>query len=149
MKTYFKIFFILAIFGLLVACNQSKDKETESTSIETKTEPAIKSGMIKVTVLYPNGEGKTFDMDYYVNNHMKMVGNLAGDSIKAISIEKGIAGGTPDVPVPYLAIGNMYFDNISEFQNSLGPHNDKLVADIGNFTNCEPIFQISLVQVAE
>jgi len=149
MKTYFKIFFLLTISGLIVACSQSKGKETESIRVEAQTEPAIKSGMIKVTILYPNGEGKTFDMDYYVNNHMKMVANLAGDSIKAMSIEKGIAGGASEAPVPYLAIGNMYFDNISAFQNSLGPHSDKLVADIVNFTNCEPILQISLVQFAE
>ena len=26
-----------------------------------------KKGMVVVTILYPNGEGKTFDMDYYSN----------------------------------------------------------------------------------
>jgi len=35
--------------------------------------------MIKVSVLYPNGEGKKFDMDYYFNQHVPMVGGLLGD----------------------------------------------------------------------
>ncbi len=29
--------------------------------------------MIKVTVLYPNEEGKKFDLDYYLNKHLPMV----------------------------------------------------------------------------
>ena len=32
--------------------------------------------MIKVTVMYPNEEGKKFDMDYYVNKHIPMVAGL-------------------------------------------------------------------------
>ena len=45
--------------------------------------------MIKVAILYPNGEGKTFDMDYYSNKHMPMAASLFGDSLKAMSIDKG------------------------------------------------------------
>ena len=33
----------------------------------------VKKGMIKVTVLYPAGDGKKFDMDYYTNKHIPMV----------------------------------------------------------------------------
>ena len=29
--------------------------------------------MIKVSVFYPNEEGKKFDMDYYLNSHIPMV----------------------------------------------------------------------------
>ncbi len=149
MKTNFRFLIILAVLGLFVACNSAPKSKSVSTIANTKSGLAIKNGMTKVTVLYPNGVGKSFDMDYYVNHHMKMVKNLGGDSIKAITIDKGIAGGAPDAPVPYLAIGNMYFDNISAFQNSLGPHNDKLIADIANFTNCDPIFLINIVEFAE
>lgn len=149
MKTYFKIFVVLALAGQIISCNQSKDNTTEPTQKEVKVEKAVKNGMVKVSVLYPNGEDKTFDMDYYINTHMKMVVELAGDSLKAMSVEKGFAGAAPDVPVPYLAIGNMYFEKMSAFQNSMGPHTDQLMADIPNFTNSEPVIQISLVQLAE
>ena len=37
----------------------------------------MKKGMIKVSVLYPNGEGKNFDMDYYCNQHVQLVGAVS------------------------------------------------------------------------
>ena len=56
----------------------------------------MKKGMIKVSVLYPNGEGKSFDMDYYCNTHVPMVGGLLGDAVKGATVEKGLGGGAPD-----------------------------------------------------
>lgn len=104
--------------------------------------PAQK-GLIKVTILYPNGEGKTFDMDYYVNKHMPLVATLLGDSLKLITIDKGIASGRPNTPVPFLAIGYLYFERLSAYQNAFAPHAEKIRADIANFTNIQPIVQIS------
>ena len=40
----------------------------------------MEKGRIKVSVLYPNGDGKKFDMDYYCTQHVQMVGGLLGDS---------------------------------------------------------------------
>ena len=105
--------------------------------------------MIKVTILYPNGEGKTFDMDYYSNKHMPMAASLFGDSLKAMSIDKGLASGTPDAPIPYLAIGYFYFETMSSFKNSMGPNSEKLRADVPNYTNIQPVIQISEVQKAD
>ncbi len=101
--------------------------------------------MIKVTILYPNGNGKTFDMDYYSKKHMPMVADLLGDSLKHMNIDRGISGRTPDEPIPYLAIGYLYFDKLSAYQNSFGPNADEIVGDIPNFTNIQPIVQISEV----
>ena len=44
----------------------------------------MKQGMIKLSVMYPTGEGKTFDMDYYLNKHIPLVGKLLGESNKEI-----------------------------------------------------------------
>lgn len=104
-----------------------------------------KKGMIKVTIMYPNGDGKTFDMDYYANQHMPMVANLLGDSLKLLEIDRGIAGRTPDEPIPYLAIGYLYFDELSAYQNSFGPNAKKILSDIPNYTNTQPIVQMSEV----
>lgn len=101
--------------------------------------------MTKVTILYPNGEGKTFDMDYYANKHMPMVASILGDSLKLLEIDKGMAGRTPDEPIPYLAIGYLYFDQLSAYQNSFGPNAEKIVSDIPNYTNVQPVIQISQV----
>ena len=34
--------------------------------------------MIKVSVLYPNSEGYSIDMDYYCNSHMPMIREKLG-----------------------------------------------------------------------
>jgi uncharacterized protein (TIGR02118 family) len=130
MKT--KICLLIAILGLF-ACLQPK-------SLNAQT---IKKGMIKVTILYPNGEGKTFDMNYYTTKHMPLVAKLLGDSLKTLSIDKGIAGRTPDTPVPYLAIGHLYFETLSAYQNSMKLNGEKIRADIPNYTNIQPVIQIS------
>jgi uncharacterized protein (TIGR02118 family) len=109
----------------------------------------IKKGMIKVAIFYPNGEGKTFDMDYYSNKHMPMVARLLGDSLKTMSIDKGVANGTPDLPVEYLAIGYLYFDSVSSFQNSMESNSKEIKGDIQNYTNIQPKLQISEVLTVE
>ena len=137
MKT--KISILLVVLGVLFGCQQN------GTSDSSK----IKKGMIKVAIFYPNGEGKTFDMDYYSTKHMPMAANLFGDALKAMSIDKGLANGKPDTPVQYLAIGYFYFENMTTFENSMGPNSEKLRADVVNYTNILPEIQISEVQTAE
>jgi uncharacterized protein (TIGR02118 family) len=107
----------------------------------------MKKGMTKVSVLYPNGEGKNFDMDYYTEKHAAMVKELLGDAIKGATIESGIGGGAPGSPAPYMAMSNMYFDSPEAFGNAFGPNADKIMGDIPNFTNSEPVIQISTVVV--
>lgn len=107
----------------------------------------MKKGMIKVSILYPGGEGKTFDMDYYCNKHVPMVGELLGEAVKGAAVEQGISGATPDSPPTYAAIGNLYFSSVESFQNSFGPNAEKIMADTPNYTNIEPIIQISEVMI--
>ena len=103
--------------------------------------------MIKVSILYPNGEGKKFDMDYYCNQHVAMVGGLLGDAVKSATVEKGLGGGAPDSAATFAAMGNLYFESMDSFQNSFGPNAEKIMADLPNFTNIEPIIQISEVMI--
>lgn len=133
-----KIKILLLLFGAFTILANGQ----ESSSMDTSKN---KKGMVKVTILYPNGEGKTFDMDYYSNKHMPMVASLLGKSLKFLKIDKGISGRTPDEPTPYLAIGYLYFDQLSDYQNSFGPNAEKIVGDIPNYTNIQPVLQISEV----
>jgi uncharacterized protein (TIGR02118 family) len=102
-------------------------------------------GMTKVSVLYPNGEGKTFDMDYYINKHMPLVAILLGDALKASTIEKGLGGAAPGSSAPFAGMGNMYFDSVQDFGKAFGPNAEKIMGDLPNFTNIEPVVQISEV----
>ncbi|MFT4682154.1 MAG: hypothetical protein ACI9FU_002429 [Granulosicoccus sp.] len=105
----------------------------------------MKSGMTKVSVLYPNGEGITFDMEYYSNTHIPMVQKLLGDAMKGGSIDNGLGGAVPGSPAPFSAIGNMFFDSVEEFGKAFGPKAEEIMSDLPNFTNAEPIIQISEV----
>jgi len=103
--------------------------------------------MVKVSVLYPNGDGNTFDIDYYCNKHVPMVAGLLGDAVVSATVEKGLGGATPESPALYSAMGNLYFNTMETFENSFGPNAEKIMADIPNFTNTEPIIQISEVMI--
>lgn len=107
----------------------------------------MKKGTIKVSVLYPEGEGKTFDMEYYCNQHIPMVKSLLGDAIIGVNVINGLAGGAPNTNAAYKTIGDMYFESIESFQNSFGPHAEKIGNDAVNFTNIEPIIQVSEVVI--
>ena len=47
--------------------------------------------MIRVSVIYPAGEGKTFDMDYYKNQHMAIVDRVMPGLVKR-EIDEGVDG---------------------------------------------------------
>ncbi len=113
--------------------------------ISSSDAPKIEKGMIKVAIMYPNEEGKTFNMDYYADKHMPMVADLFGEPLKLYAIDKGIAGRTPDEPIPYIAIGYFYFDKLSDYQDAFGPNAEKILGDIPNYTDIQPAVQISEV----
>jgi uncharacterized protein (TIGR02118 family) len=101
--------------------------------------------MIKVTVLYPNTAGATFDIAYYRDRHIPLVQKKCGAACKRVAIDKGLGGATPGAPPPYIAIGHLYFDSLESLQGSFGVHLAEFVADIPNFTNMQPSVQISEV----
>ena len=103
--------------------------------------------MIKVSVFYPNEEGKKFDMDYYCNKHMPMVKEMLGDALKGGAVEEGLSGGEPGSRAPYVAMGHMYFDSAEAFQASFGPRAEEITKDVPNYTDIRPIMQISEVKI--
>ena len=100
--------------------------------------------MIRVSVLYANEAGKKFDADYYRNTHMKMAGErLKSFGLVRYEVDKGVAGGTPGAPAPFIGACHFYFNTIEEFQKGMGAHGKELMADIPNYTNIQPTIQIS------
>jgi uncharacterized protein (TIGR02118 family) len=98
--------------------------------------------MVKVSVMYPNREGATFNMAYYINRHIPMARKLLGAALKGVSVEQGISGEEPGSPAPYIAMGHLSFDSVEAFHTSFGPHAQAITDDIPNYTNSEPIVQI-------
>jgi uncharacterized protein (TIGR02118 family) len=131
-----KLSLLLFVAFLITAC-ESKQLIHESSS---------GNELFKVSILYPNGEDKTFDLDYYQNKHMPMVAGFLGENLSFYEIDKGIAGRTPDEKVPYVAIGYFYVKDISEYNKAIGENREAVVSDIKNYTNIRPIIQISEIK---
>jgi len=103
--------------------------------------------MIKVSVMYPNSSDANFDIEYYCNIHFPLVVELLGDTLKGTNADFGLAGGAPGEMAPFIAIGHLMFDSVESFQNAFGPHAEKIMADIPNFTNTQPQIQISEIKI--
>ena len=86
-------------------------------------------------------------MDYYVNKHIPLVGKLLGNALKGATVEQGLGGGAPGSSAPFAGMGNMYFDSKDAFGNAFGPNAEKIMGDLPNFTNIEPVIQVSEVLV--
>ena len=91
--------------------------------------------MIRLSVLYPNGDGATFDHDYYRDTHVPMA--LKAWGLSEAQIDKGIDG-------PYVAAVHVTFES----QEALGaafssPGTAEVLGDVANFTNIAPVVQTS------
>jgi len=99
--------------------------------------------MIRASVYYPSGEGK-FDMDYYLESHIPLVEKLLTPyGLVKIEVDKGIGGGKPGESAPFVAIAQMVFNSMEELQKGTEAHDSDLVADVKNFTDIKPFFQVS------
>lgn len=105
--------------------------------------------MIKISVLYPNHEGAKFDMAYYCQTHMPLVQRLLGPAMKGMSVDQGMGGFPPGSPAPYIAGGHLLFDSLNAFQTAFEPHAQAIMGDIPNYTDLQPIIQISEVKLLE
>jgi uncharacterized protein (TIGR02118 family) len=99
--------------------------------------------MIRVTVLYPHGEGKKFDMAYYTGKHLPMVKQKLGAALKGMTVDHGVAGGPPGSKPPFVAMVHLAFDSVEAFRGAFDPHGKAIMADILNYTDIQPTIQIS------
>jgi uncharacterized protein (TIGR02118 family) len=103
--------------------------------------------MIKVSVFYPNIEGKRFDMDYYCTKHMALVQQKLGAACRRVAVDQGLSGVQPGSSPTYIAMGHLYFDSIEAFQAAFAPQAAAIMADIPNYTDIDATIQISEVKL--
>jgi uncharacterized protein (TIGR02118 family) len=103
--------------------------------------------MIKVSVMYPYQPGARFDHDYYRDTHMPLLKARMGERCRSYTIDKGLAGGTPDAPPAYVAMCHVLCDSVEDFQAGFGPHAKEILGDIRNYTDLQPVLQFSEVVV--
>src|SRR5262245_59065068 len=104
--------------------------------------------MVRITVLYPNESGKRFDHTYYAQKHLPLVmERLKSSGMLRYEVDKGIAGGAPGAPAPFVATCHLYFNNVADFQKGIGTHSKEIMGDIPNYTDIAPQIQISEIVV--
>ncbi len=136
MVTKIKLSSLYLVFIGLISCKSNQFKHTST----------LETGMFKIAILYPSGEGKTFDMAYYESKHMPMVAGFLGKNLKFYEIDKGIAGRPPNEKVPYLAVGYFYVRDVVEYNKAIGQNIDLIISDFKNYTNIQLIIQISEIK---
>ena len=94
--------------------------------------------MIRVSMMYPMTEGATFDLEYYRTTHM-------GDIVKQTpgviryEIDEALDG-------PYFIIGQIHFESPETLQAATNaPVAAEAWADVPNFTNLQPVMQVSRI----
>jgi uncharacterized protein (TIGR02118 family) len=45
-------------------------------------------------------------------------------------------------------MGHLYFDSVESFQKSFAPHAERIMGDLPNYTDSQPLIQISEVKLA-
>lgn len=103
--------------------------------------------MIKFSVFYPNQQGKRFDWNYYLEKHVPLVKQKFGDKCKEIKIDAGMTNELSGQEAVYIAIFHILCDSVEDFKAGLTPHAQEIFADVANYTDIEPMTQLSRVQV--
>ncbi|PWV56847.1 EthD family reductase [Chitinophaga sp. S165] len=134
---------LMLSFLLFTNCVVAFSQEKQSEKSEKQNITVTEKGIIKISVMYPYAEGKTFNMEYYETKHMPMVAGYLGSNLVKYTIEKGLSSGIPNQPLPFMAIGTFYVKSLDEYQAAVAPHRDALRADFVNYTNVSPIILVS------
>jgi uncharacterized protein (TIGR02118 family) len=127
---------LLLIPCLAAFCQEKRHGETQKSTV-------VEKGLIKVSIMYPYAEGKTFDMVYYETKHMPMVAGFLGSNLVKYTVEKGVASGIPNTPLPFMAIGSFYVKNLADYQAAIAPNRDAIRSDFPNYTNISPVILVS------
>lgn len=98
--------------------------------------------MVRISILYPAKTGARFDMDYYINVHVPLALDRLGPAIKSFNVD--VATDAPSWPKPaFIAMAHYLCDSREAFETAYGPHAQFLQSDVANYTDIEPITQIS------
>ena len=100
--------------------------------------------MIKLSVMYPEQPGKKFDFAYYQDKHFDLVRRTWGGLVKDVYVTRGLAGGAPGTPPTYRVMAHISFASMDDLQQAIAK-GSALFADIPNFTDIQPVVQVSEV----
>ena len=101
--------------------------------------------MVRVSVFYPKAEGKSFNFDYYLEKHMRLVDErLTPFGLLKSSVDKGMPS-SEFGPPPFIAVAHLEFETMDAYEKAFAHAGDELIADVPNYTDIEPIIQTNEV----
>ena len=89
--------------------------------------------MVRLAIVYPNGDGKRFDLTYYCERHMAGAHRLL-QSYGLVRVEVD----RPLQPGPIACIGYFYFESPDGLQRGMDACGPELIADVPNYTDIAP-----------
>lgn len=100
--------------------------------------------MVRITILYPKVDNGFFDVEYYREVHSRLAIQRLRSGIVSLTIE--IAKKVESFPPPrFVAAGHYLCHSFEEFLETYLPHAQELQQDVKNYTDIEPIIQVSEV----
>lgn len=97
--------------------------------------------MIRVSVLYPETEGASFDHDYYRDAHVPLCVRNWG--LDGAEVDQGLDG-------PYVAAVHFRFASPEAMQEAMGSAGTaEIQADVANYTTITPVLQVSEIISAD
>ena len=99
------------------------------------------AGVDCMTILYPAGDGITFNADYYRDHHLVTIMSLYPKSISRFELRKVSPAPAGAPPVPYSAAVNIWISDKTAFEADNAKNGATLVKDVPNFTNSQPTIQ--------
>jgi len=91
---------------------------------------------VSLQVIYPTSDDTSFDYDYYNSSHMEIVDKHMGPYLQSTLVIKGLAGG-PNIPPGSYVVATLLFADQTAFEAAIAA-SEPVMADIPNFTNCQP-----------
>jgi uncharacterized protein (TIGR02118 family) len=88
--------------------------------------------MITISILYPQSDGTTFDMDYYTTSHMPMFAQHLGDACQGWGVADVMGN-------EYHAMAWAVVSSAEAFQATMQEHGAEIMGDVANYTNTAPV----------
>lgn len=102
--------------------------------------------MIRIAAAYPRAEGRTFDMEYYLNVHLPVVClKFAPYGLSRIEVDRPLEAPGGAVS-PFFAVGYLYFPSLGHFQRAYKEVGAEVTADWTKYTDVKPMIQVGEVE---
>ena len=98
---------------------------------------------VSLQVVYSTENETTFNHEYYMKNHMKLISTGMGLHWESVQVTKGLSGG-PDTPAPFHAIATILYKDQAALEASMALA-EPAFADVPNYYDGQPTILIGEV----